>query len=276
MADENANQAPPVKCPPCEKGAPKWMATFSDMVTLLLTFFVLLLSFAKTETAKYEAALGSVRNAFGGNVLKHGEVVQRGKSADNAPTMMESQEIIRPFPIEFLTTEGFLDKHEVNRESDEELLNMRSDLLDYDLNDSVDIEEMPEGIKVRMKDKLYFEKGSTTIAKVSIESYERMVQFLKEKNWVIFVEAHSARGERSRDGKFDAFDLSAKRAIAVTRSLVKRGIRADRVTTVFYGDTRPDIVSGNVEQQDPAKNRRAEFIIRKRDLRTGGHKIEAR
>ena len=48
-------------------------------------FFVLLLSFAKTESAKFEAALGSLRNTFGGNVLKHGEIIHRGKSADNAP-----------------------------------------------------------------------------------------------------------------------------------------------------------------------------------------------
>ena len=58
------------ECPECEicvPGLPGWMGTFSDLVTLLLTFFVLLLSFAKTESAKYEAALGSLRNTFGGN-----------------------------------------------------------------------------------------------------------------------------------------------------------------------------------------------------------------
>ena len=104
---------------------PAWMATFSDLVTLLLTFFVLLLSFAKTETAKYEAALGSIRNAFGGNVLKQGEVLTPGKSPDDSPTMIDSTEPIKPFPIEFLTMEGLLDKHEVNRESTEDLNDMK-------------------------------------------------------------------------------------------------------------------------------------------------------
>ena len=69
MADDASSAIP--ECPKCEEcvpGLPGWMATFSDLVTLLLTFFVLLLSFAKTESAKYEAALGSIRNAFGGNV----------------------------------------------------------------------------------------------------------------------------------------------------------------------------------------------------------------
>ena len=106
MADEDSvargSQESAEECPKCEEcvpGLPGWMATFSDMVTLLLTFFVLLLSFAKTETAKYESALGSIRNAFGGNVLVQGPVIERGKSPDDSPSMMESQEPIRPFPI---------------------------------------------------------------------------------------------------------------------------------------------------------------------------------
>ena len=40
---------PADECPPCKSGAPAWMATFADMATLLMAFFVLLLSFAETE-----------------------------------------------------------------------------------------------------------------------------------------------------------------------------------------------------------------------------------
>jgi len=109
------------KCPPCKPGAPGWLATFSDLCTLLLTFFVLLLSFAKTETAKYEAAIGSLRNTFGGNVLKPGEVMRPGKSPTDSATMIESETPAKPFPIEMLTAEGLLDKHEVNRDSDVQL-----------------------------------------------------------------------------------------------------------------------------------------------------------
>ena len=93
MADD-AEELNCPDCPPpeeCPEGIPAWMATFADLVTLLLTFFVLLLSFAKTESAKYEAALGSIRNAFGGNVLQKGEVLKPGKSPDDQPTMIDAQ-----------------------------------------------------------------------------------------------------------------------------------------------------------------------------------------
>ncbi len=52
-------------CPPCKAGAPGWMATFADMATLLMAFFVLILAFADTETPKFEQINGSIKAAFG-------------------------------------------------------------------------------------------------------------------------------------------------------------------------------------------------------------------
>ena len=278
VADDGGAAA--VECPKCEicvPGLPGWMATFSDLVTLLLTFFVLLLSFAKTESAKYEAALGSIRNAFGGNVLKHGEVIQRGKSPDDSPTMLESQQPIKPFPIDFLTMEGILDKHEINRESDESLTEIKKDLSEFNLAENVEVHEMAEGIKVMIKDKIYFQKGRVTPREIPIEVFDKLIKMLADNDWTLYILGHASRGEVSdTDSSADAFMLSAQRAAAVSRSMVKRGVRPDRVTTIFYGDTRPDKVLSSTGTQDESRNRRVEFIIRKRDVATSGHKVESR
>lgn len=53
------------ECPPCKKGAPAWMATFADMATLLMAFFVLILSFAEMNVPKFKMITGSLKNAFG-------------------------------------------------------------------------------------------------------------------------------------------------------------------------------------------------------------------
>ena len=53
------------ECPACEVGAPAWMATFADMATLLMAFFVLILSFASVNVPKFEQVAGSVKLAFG-------------------------------------------------------------------------------------------------------------------------------------------------------------------------------------------------------------------
>ncbi len=68
--DLDAHKLPPEEpapgeCPPCKSGAPAWMATFADMATLLMAFFVLLLSFAETEVPKFKQISGSLKAAFG-------------------------------------------------------------------------------------------------------------------------------------------------------------------------------------------------------------------
>lgn len=63
-------------CPDCPAGAPAWMATFADLMTLLMCFFVLLLSFSEMDVLKYKQIAGSMRNAFG---------VQRDNNAKDIP-----------------------------------------------------------------------------------------------------------------------------------------------------------------------------------------------
>ena len=59
-------EEPKDDCPKCPGGgAPAWMATFADMATLLMAFFVLLLSFAETEVPKFKQVAGSLKQAFG-------------------------------------------------------------------------------------------------------------------------------------------------------------------------------------------------------------------
>ena len=53
------------ECPECKAGAPAWMATFADMATLLMAFFVLLLSFAQMNVPKYKEVSGSMNEKFG-------------------------------------------------------------------------------------------------------------------------------------------------------------------------------------------------------------------
>ena len=62
---QESGAPPPEECPPCKGGAPAWMATFADMATLLMAFFVLLLSFAEVNVPKFKQVAGSIASAFG-------------------------------------------------------------------------------------------------------------------------------------------------------------------------------------------------------------------
>ena len=52
-------------CPKCEEGLPPWLATFADLMSLLMCFFVLLLSFAEMDILKFKQVAGSLKLAFG-------------------------------------------------------------------------------------------------------------------------------------------------------------------------------------------------------------------
>ena len=86
-------------CPPCNKGAPAWMATFADMATLLMAFFVLILSFSDTEIRKFEQINGSLQNAFGIKKIRPTIQIPRGRALlvqDYSPALSERTVINDP------------------------------------------------------------------------------------------------------------------------------------------------------------------------------------
>ena len=91
---------PPQECPPCKAGSPAWMATFADMATLLMAFFVLILSFAHVNVPKYKEVAGAMKTKFGVQTIAavieaptaRNIVAMNYKSARTEPTAMETIE----------------------------------------------------------------------------------------------------------------------------------------------------------------------------------------
>ncbi|MBF0613288.1 MAG: hypothetical protein HQL55_19390, partial [Magnetococcales bacterium] len=86
-------------CPPCKKGAPLWLLTFGDMMSLLLVFFILLLSFAKMDAVKFENAAGSIKDAFGVQKIKMINPIPTG---EQVISMAFTQEVVLVHLIEKL------------------------------------------------------------------------------------------------------------------------------------------------------------------------------
>ncbi len=91
---EPPEELPPVECPKCGGGgAPAWMATFADMATLLMAFFVLLLSFAAMNVPKFKEVSGSMNDRMG--VQRVGPVVEPPTS-DNFVANQFRQAMVEP------------------------------------------------------------------------------------------------------------------------------------------------------------------------------------
>ena len=103
VIEEEEEECP--KCPPV--GAPAWMATFADMATLLMAFFVLILSFAEFNVPKFKQISGSLRNAFG--VQKIVPIVEQPKGT----TVLSLN--FSPSPSKSVTNEMTQQTTEVNQ-----------------------------------------------------------------------------------------------------------------------------------------------------------------
>ena len=112
--------------PVCEKGAAKWVVTFGDLMSLLLCFFVLLLSFSEMDRQKYKQVAGSMEKAFG---------VQRKERIMEIPKGMKI--IAKDFDQEIIETRI---KTELGKEI-EEMLDSQLD----NLREMISYEENGEG-----------------------------------------------------------------------------------------------------------------------------------
>jgi chemotaxis protein MotB len=87
-------------CPPCEEGAPAWMATFADLMSLLMCFFVLLLSFATMDQIRFKKMAETLKDAFGvqreiplSEIVKGVSVIKQEFSPSTIPEPSQIDEI---------------------------------------------------------------------------------------------------------------------------------------------------------------------------------------
>ncbi len=219
----------------CEAGAPKWMTTFSDLMSLLLCFFVLLLSFSEMDVARFKEVAGSLRDAFG---------VQR-------------EEVVFQLPkgISVVSTE-FPPKFTV----DELLERIRAAVKLELIKGEIQIESLKDRVILRFKDDLMFPKGSATLTPQAKAILLKLGEVLALFDGEVVVAGHTddlpIHNQRFRSN----WDLSAARAVSVVEFLLKHKFVLPRqVVAVGYGPSRPLYPNDTPEHR--AANRRVEIIL---------------
>ena len=105
----------PIECEPCKSGSPAWMATFADMATLLMAFFVLILSFAHVNVPKYKEVSGSMRSRFGVQVLVP---IVEAPTADNIVATQYRQQATEPTAANVLEEQSSREEQPQDEELD--------------------------------------------------------------------------------------------------------------------------------------------------------------
>ncbi|ABW19035.1 OmpA/MotB family protein [Alkaliphilus oremlandii] len=231
-------------------GAPLWMTTYSDMVTLLLCFFVLLFAFSTVETQKFDQLMQSLQNAIG---------VSSSGILDGGNTL---------FPNDFIDqslmgdlTAGQRNELENFRELQETL---ESYLQEYDLETEVLVSQESRGLMLRFQDNVLFDPGKAELKPRSKEILQDIAEFLRSpelKDKDIRVEGHTDTVKVNPTSIYPTnWELSTGRASNVVRYFIEEiDMDPERFSIAGYGEYQPIAPNDTVENK--SKNRRVDIVI---------------
>ncbi len=249
----------------CPGGAPAWVMTFADLMSLLMCFFVLLLSFSEMDVQKFKQIAGSMKYAFG---------VQRIVEAKDIPkgTSVIAQEFSpgKPTPttlqvVQQETTDDTRENVETMQGTSARIQEM-ADAIREALKDEVDqglleVDTEANEVMIRIREKGSFPSGSAVINKSFLPILRRIAEVLKKTDGEIVVAGHTDNVPISTPTYPSNWVLSAARAANVVHYFSKIDPELSRRMQIrAYADTRPKVP--NDTPQHRAQNRRVEIIVR--------------
>lgn len=234
------------------EGAPPWTVTFADLSTLLLSFFVLLLSFSEMDVHKYKEIAGSMRMAFGvqqqdfaSNPLMGASFVARYSSPGQPlPPPFSSPDQPHPGPAEAKIT---LDK-------------LKALFQDEISRGLIEVAQVGTRIVIRIRERGSFPSGSAELIKPFLPAIRKIGQAIRMVGGQVIIAGHTddvpIHNARFRSN----WDLSAARAVTLLRKLKEvDAVDPARITVAGHADTRP--LAPNDTPLHRAYNRRVEVIL---------------
>jgi len=229
------------KCPECPPpGAPGWMNTFADMTTLLLTFFILLLSFATIEQVKFNMAMSSLKGALG--VLT---------------STMGTQIPLSRMPMVSIGTGRTEQSMEQQFQQLQEMISKLESADDLKSNQTRDF------LHFTISENFLFDSGQAVVKASADSILTAIARILLTVPFDIRVEGHTDNIP-IHSARFPSnWELSYARALAVSQKFTESGIPESRFQVIGYGEHRPLV--DNSTGQGRSMNRRVEVFVSLRD-----------
>jgi len=242
-------------------GAPKWMVTYSDMVTLVLVFFILLFSMSQIDLHKFESITQSfqsraVLDFLPSTVPADDEFPSNnGTGGSGVIADDEKEEPNLEDLMEYL--EDWEKKAEVNNR-------LYTDVQDFlhteELGDVISATQTDEGVILVLQDNILFDPGKAEILDSGRDFLNKVAHLINDITNIVRVEGHTDNRPMSSYRYPSNWELSGARAGSVVRYLIEEhGIDEERFLIAGYGETRP--VAPNDTAENQSKNRRVEIVI---------------
>lgn len=244
-----------------DSGAPKWMVTYSDMVTLILVFFILLFAMSNLDDERFEAIQESFQNRMifdfypsavpldnptdhtkndkednlGGEL--NSELDELKSNSSEQPSKSEEENSLDHLVSE---VESFLDKN--------------------NLNGVITANRSDEGVVLVLQESILFKSGEATVLNSAQSFLNQIGVFLEDVPNQVRIEGHTDSRPITSYRYPSNWELSAARAGSVIRYLTNEfELDEKRFLSVGYADTRP--IVPNDSEKHWSQNRRVEIVI---------------
>jgi len=247
-----------------QEGAPEWMTTYSDLVTLLLTFFILLFSMASVDSKKFEEVAKSLRSAF--MDTSNGEMYDynNGKDVvslleDNMPTDTEDEEVNNNDKEGNPSDSEAQKKEEAIAEFKEKVEQL---ILGLDINEYVHVIDTKTSVILRIDSVILFDIGKADIKGSGKETIQKIGELMNKLDTKVAVQGHTDNIPINTRLFPTNWELSTKRATNVVLYLVNEcGLEPTELTATGNGEFRP--IAPNDTEENRQKNRRIDIVIDK-------------
>jgi chemotaxis protein MotB len=259
-------------------GLAPWMATFSDLMNLLLCFFVLLFSMSTIEESKWAELVASMNNTFsvfsgGSTAIGDGILISAGVSqlneldeyinstgkladADSSEEKLEEYENTGDTQV----LKDALEEEQL--QNNEELAEMVEEAVSEDkLSDQIDVSFTSQYVQLTMKGALLFDSGSAELKQESYDVLDKVSVILERyAEGTIEIEGHTDNVPIKSTKFADNEELSSARALSVFYYLTEHSLLDDtRLKHAGMGERIP--IADNSTAEGRSKNRRVEIRI---------------
>lgn len=248
-----------------KENSERWLLTYSDLITLLMIFFVVLYSMSNVSQVKYEALSKSLENALGSSGKSaNGSIIPKGAGILDGGTGLISDDTSENGSTDLENGGGDYEVNTSDGISKDEFIKLRTNLYnaikDSDLKDKLHITVEDKGMVISLPNDILFDSGAADVKTEMRPLLDQIAHLLNSIESPIQVEGHTDNVP-VKNGIYESnWQLSAERAANVVLYLIDNyKIKPERLVAIGYGEYRP--VASNETKEGRAKNRRISITV---------------
>ena len=248
----------------------RWLLTYADMITLLMTLFMVLFAISSVNTSKFEQLSKSLAEAISGKIVQGGPNIQESGATERTEQSVPEPPIPAIQPViksESMTSgKGATAQVQSAAQREEEDFRRLKEEIDryareHGLQDKLQTTIARRGLVIRLlTDRVLFESGQAELQPASNGLLTALARLLvSEVRHPIVVEGHTDSRPIS-GGRFPTnWELSTARATQVVRFFIRHGVNSRRLTAAGVAAQRP--LASNSHENGRSRNRRVEIVL---------------